>query len=180
MSTPTSRAGYVRGGLVGLCAALVTSAAHAGAGGGAPAGGAVVLLLVVCATVGAVVGGITLEGRVSRAALVVGALAAAQVLGHVMLTVAGHHEHAGWLMTAPMLTLHVVAAVGLGLLINAVEYLYAVCGSVLCWLRIFASGRIRPAAGQGWRPTNVIVARPVLLRTGLGMRAPPLVSFVGA
>jgi hypothetical protein len=97
-----------------------------------------------------------------------------------MLTVAGHHEHAVWLMTAPMLTLHVVAAVGLGLLINAVEYLYAVCGSVLCWLRIFAAGHIRPPAGQGWRPTNVIVARPVLLRTGLGMRAPPQVSFVSA
>jgi hypothetical protein len=156
----------------------VTAAAHAVAGGGPPACGALVLLLVVCATVGAFVGGITLEGRVSRPALVIGALAAAQVLGHVMLTVGGHHEHTGWLMTAPMLTLHVLAAVGLGLLINAVEYLYAVCGSVLCWLRIFVAGHIRPAGGQGWRPTNAIVARPVLLRTGLGMRAPPQVFFV--
>jgi hypothetical protein len=170
----------VRGGLVGLCAALVTATAHTGAGGGVPAGGALVLLMVVCATVGAAVGGITLEGRVARAALVVGALGAAQVLGHVMLTVGGHHDHTGWLMTAPMLTLHVLAAVGLGLLINAVEYLYAVCGSVLCWLRIFAAGHIRPAGGQGWRPTNVIVARPVLPRAGLGMRAPPQVSFVSA
>ncbi|HVQ52825.1 MAG TPA: hypothetical protein VMS92_22545 [Mycobacterium sp.] len=180
MSTPTSRAGYVRGGLVGLCAALVTAAAHAGAGGGVPTGGALVLLLVVCATVGAAVGGIRLEGRVARAALVIGALAAAQALGHVMLTVGGHHEHTGWLMTAPMLMLHVLAAVGLGLLIDAVDYLFAVCGSVLCWLRIFTAGHIRPAAGQGWRSTNVIVARPVLLRTGLGMRAPPRVSFVSA
>ena len=170
----------MRGGLVGLCAALVTATAHASGGGGAPAGGALVLLLVVCATVGAVVGGITLDGRVSRAALVVGAMAAAQVLGHMVLTVCGHHEHTGWLMTAPMLLLHVLAAVGLGLLINAVEYLYAVCGSVLCWLRIFATGHIRPPSGQGWRPTNVIVARPVLLRTGLGMRAPPQVSFASA
>jgi hypothetical protein len=95
-----------------------------------------------------------------------------------MLTVGGHHEHSGWLLTTPMLMLHVLAAGGLGLLINAVEYLYAVCGSVLCWLRIFAAGHIRPAAGQAWRPTNVIVARPVLLRAGLGMRAPPQVSFV--
>jgi hypothetical protein len=180
VSTPTSRAGYVRGGLVGLCAALVTATAHAGAGGGAPAGGALILLLVVCATVGAVVGGITLEGRRSRAALVVGALAAAQVLGHVMLTVGGHHEHSGWLLTVPMLMLHVLAAVGLGLSINAVEYLYAVCKSVLCWLRIFAAGHIRPSSGQAWRPTNVVVARPVLLRVGLGMRAPPQVSFVSA
>jgi hypothetical protein len=178
VSTPTSRAGYVRGGLVGLCAALVTATAHAGAGG-APAGGALILLLVVCATIGAVVGGITVEGRYSRAVLVIGALGAAQVLGHVMLTVGGHHEHSGWLLT-PMLMLHILAAVGLGLLINAVEYLYAVCGSVLCWLRIFAAGHIRPAAGQAWRPTNVIVARPVLLRTGLGMRAPPQVSLVSA
>jgi hypothetical protein len=180
VSTPTSRAGYVRGGLVGLCAALVTATAHAGAGGGAPAGGALILLLVLCATVGAVVGGITLEGRRSRAVLVIGALAAAQVLGHVMLTISGHHAHSGWLLTAPMVVLHILAAVGLGLLINAVEYLYAVCGSVLCWLRIFAAGHIRPGAGQAWRPTNVIVARPVLLRAGLGMRAPPHVSFVSA
>ena len=163
-----------------MCAALVTAAAHAGAGGGVPTGGALVLLLVVCATVGAAVGGIRLEGRVARAALVIGALAAAQALGHVMLTVGGHHEHTGWLMTAPMLMLHVLAAVGLGLLIDAVDYLFAVCGSVLCWLRIFTAGHIRPAAGQGWRSTNVIVARPVLLRTGLGMRAPPQVSFVSA
>jgi len=176
MSTPTSRAGYVRGRLVGLCAALVTATAHAGAGGGAP----LTLLLVVCATVGAVVGGITLEGRHSRAVLVIGALAAAQVLGHVMLTIGGHHEHSGWLLTQPMLTLHVLAAVGLGLLINAVEHLYAVCGSVLCWLRIFAAGHIRPSSGQVWRPTNVVVARPVLLCAGLGMRAPPQVSFVSA
>jgi hypothetical protein len=180
MSTPTSRAGYVRGGLVGVCSALVTATAHAGARGGAPTGGALILLLVVCATVGAVVGGITLEGRHSRAVLVVGALAAAQVLGHVMLTVAGHHEHSSWLLTPPMLMLHALAAVGLGLLINAVEHLYTVCGSVLCWLRIFAAVHIRPAAGQAWRPTNVIGARPVLLRTGLGMRAPPQVSFVSA
>jgi hypothetical protein len=180
VSTPTSRAGYVRGGLVGLCAALVTATAHAGAGGGAPAGSALILLLVVCATVGAAVGGIALEGRHSRAALVIGALAAAQILGHVMLTVGGHHEHSGWLLTPPMLMLHVLAAAGLGLLINAVEYLYVVCGSVLCWLRIFTAGHILPIAGQAWRPSNAIVARPVLLRTGLGMRAPPQVSYVSA
>ena len=136
-------------------------------------------------SVWAAVLGVLVAVRIAALALpflhqVVGALAVAQVLGHVMLTLGGHHEHTGWLMTAPMLTLHVVAAVGLGLLINAVEYLYAVCGSVLCWLRIFAAGHIRPVAGQGWRPTNVIVARPVLLRTGLGMRAPPQVSFVSA
>jgi len=180
VSTPTSRAGYVRGGLVGLCAALVTATAHAGAGGGAPAGSALALLLIVCATVGAVVGGVTLEGRYSRAALVIGALGAAQVLGHVMLAVSSHHEHSGWLLTPPMLMLHGLAATGLGLLINAVEYLYVVCGSVLCWLRIFAAGHIRPSSGQAWRPTKVVVARPVLLHTGLGMRAPPLVAFVSA
>ena len=135
-----------------------------------------VLLLVVCATVGAVVGGITLEGRVVRAALVIGALAAAQVLGHVMLTVAGHHEHAGWLMTAPMLTLHVVAAVGLGLLINAVEYLYAVCGSVLCWLRIFAAGHLRESdldsRGRGHRLYLTRARSPSTARPTAAYRSP--------
>jgi hypothetical protein len=179
MSRPASPA-FVRGGLVGLCAALVTAAAHAGAGGGVPTGSALILLLIVCATVGAAVGGIRLEGRHTHAFLVIGALCVGQALGHVTLTVGGgHHEHAGWLLTPPMLMLHVLAALALGLLISAVEYLYAVCASVLCWLRIFVGGRLRPE-GRSWRPSNVVVARPVLLRAGLGMRAPPQVSVVSA
>jgi hypothetical protein len=177
MSRPTYPA-FLRGGLVGLCAALVTAAAHAGAGGGAPTGSALILLLVVCATVGAAVGGIKLEGRHAHAVVVIGALCMGQALGHVTLSVGGGH-HAGWLLTTPMLMLHVLAALGLGLLISAVEYLYAVCASVLCWLRIFAAGWLRPE-GRSWWPSNVVVARPVLLRAGLGMRAPPQVSVVSA
>jgi hypothetical protein len=139
------------------------------------------LVFLVCATVGAVAGGITLEGRHSRNALVIGVLCIGQALGHLTLTVGGgHHERSAWLLTAPMLAMHAVAAVGLGLLISAVEHLYVVCASVLCWLRIFAAKRIHPGPGQAWRASNVVVARTVLLRGGLGMRAPPQSSFVCA
>lgn len=134
---------------------------------------------MVCAALGAAVAGLTPDTRWVRTALLIGALGAGQALGHAALTVAGGHHHAASSFTAPMLGLHIAAAVGLGLLIGLAEYLYVVVASVLCWLRIFAAVRIRPPARELWWPSNTVVARPVLLRTGLGMRAPPAVPSAG-
>jgi hypothetical protein len=72
-----------------------------------------------------------------------------------------------------MIAAHAVAAVVLGAAISAAEYLYVVCTSVLCWLRLFTLREPRPTARVRRRPTNVVVVRTVLA-TGLGMRAPPL------
>lgn len=91
----------------------------------------------------------------------------------------GGHHHGGALVSAPMLALHAAAAVGLGLLIGAVEYLFIVCATVLSWLRLFAVGRVEPAGDAAWWPSDVVVARPVLLRAGLGMRAPPQALTAG-
>lgn len=173
MSTPANHAAYMRGGLVGACSALTAAVAHTAAGGAAPAGSPLVVLLVVCAALGAAVGGFTPQTRSARTLLLIAGLGAGQTLGHLALSMAGGHHHAAALVSAPMLALHLAAAVGLGLLIGAVEYLYVVCASVLSWLRIFAACRIRPQARTVWWPSNVVVARPVLLRAGLGMRAPP-------
>ncbi|BDY27990.1 hypothetical protein [Mycolicibacterium mageritense] len=178
MSTPANHAAHLRGALVGACSALTATVAHTVAGGAAPSSSPLVVLVMLCATVGAAVGGFTPEARHTRTALLIGALGAGQALGHVALTMASGHHHTATL-SAPMLGLHIAAAVGLGLLIGLAEYLYVVVASVLCWLRIFSAGRIRPPAREVWWPSNVVVARPVLLRAGLGMRAPPVVSTAG-
>ena len=73
-----------------------------------------------------------------------------------------------------MVASHAAAAVVLGAAITAAEYLYVVCASVLCWLRLFATPAARFTPFVPRRIANVFVARPVLLRSGLGMRAPPL------
>lgn len=173
MSTPSTRAGLLRGALIGCCSALVTAFAHAAGGGGNPTGSALVALVGVCALVGMSVGTVNLGGRHGRVKLAIAAMCAAQLLGHLVLTVVGGHHHSGGLLSTPMLALHVIAAVVLGLLIGAVEYLYVVCSSVLSWLRLFATDVYTPSIASARRHSNIVVVEPALLRAGLGMRAPP-------
>ncbi len=61
----------------------------------------------------------------------------------------------------------------LGVAITAAEYLYVVCSSVLCWLRLFFAMRApRHAVLIVRRTVNDVAVAPVFT-TGLGMRAPP-------
>ncbi len=145
----------------------------------APTGSPLVVLVLVCAALGAAVGGLDPQTRPAKAALLIAGLGAGQLLGHVALAMSGGHHHATSMLTAPMAGLHLAAAVGLGLVIGTAEYLYVVCASVLSWLRVFAAARLRPLVRDLWWPSKVVVARPVLLRTGLGMRAPPVASGMG-
>ena len=101
----------------------------------------------------------------------IAALGAAQLLGHLTLTMAGGHQASAGL---GMVAAHAGAAVVLGVAIGAVEHLYLVCSSVLRWLRLFAAFTPRPALPRARRRTNNIVAQSLLWRTGLGMRAPPM------
>ncbi|MBP2455353.1 hypothetical protein [Mycolicibacterium lutetiense] len=179
MSTSAKHAARLRGGLVGACSALTATVAHTAAGGTAPTSSPLIVLLLLCAALGAAVGGLNPQARSAKTGLLIAALVAGQLLGHVALAMSGGHHHAASLFTAPMVGLHAAAAVGLGLMIGVAEYLYVVCASVLCWLRIFAAARIRPTVRELWWPSNVVVARPVLLHAGLGMRAPPAVSGTG-
>ncbi|AFP42819.1 hypothetical protein MSMEI_6393 [Mycolicibacterium smegmatis MC2 155] len=179
VSTLTDHAAHLRGGLVGLCSALTAAVAHTAAGGVPPSGSPLVILLIACATLGAAVGGFSPRTRSAATALLIVGLGSGQALGHLILAVTGGHHHGGALVSAPMLALHAAAAVGLGLLIGAVEYLFIVCATVLSWLRLFAVGRVEPAGDAAWWPSDVVVARPVLLRAGLGMRAPPQALTAG-
>lgn len=79
-----------------------------------------------------------------------------------------------------MVAAHAVAAVVLGVAISAVEHLYVVCASVLCWLRLFATAAARPAARGVRRTADAAVAQCVLLLSGLGMRAPPTGTVTAA
>jgi hypothetical protein len=178
VSTRTNHAAHLRGGLVGACSALTAAVAHTAAGGVPPSGSPLVVLLLACATLGAAVGGFSPQTRSAATALLIVGLGSGQALGHLSLAMAGGHRH-GELVSTSMLALHAGAAVGLGLLIGAVEYLYIVCATVLSWLRIFTVGRIKPVGDAAWWPTDVVVARPVLLRAGLGMRAPPMALSAG-
>ncbi len=175
MGTPKSRARWLRGGLVGMTSAVMTIGAHAAAGGGIPSGGALVISLLACATVGTMVGSLRLAGRSGRRLVTATALCAAQLLGHAILVAAGH-QHAGNVqdLSASMAATHLAAAAILAVAITAVEHLYLVCASLLCWLRLFA-------AAEGASVTHVLravaggfVAHSALRCPGLGMRAPPL------
>jgi hypothetical protein len=179
VSTSAKHAALLRGALVGACSALTATVAHTAAGGMAPTSGPLIVLLLLCAALGAAVGGFNPQTRAAKTGLLIAGLGAGQLLGHLALAVSGGHHHAASLFTAPMAGLHVAAAVGLGLVIGMAEYLYLVGASVLCWLRIFAAARIRPLVRALWWPSNVVVARPILLRAGLGMRAPPAVPGMG-
>lgn len=176
MNTPKSRARWVRGGLVGVCSAVLTATAHTFAGGQLPRGSALVVAMLVCATAGAVVARPALDGRHARFVGATGALSLAQILGHLTFVVAGGHVHsaAALGLTPAMVTVHFGAAVVLGAAIAAVEYLYVVCVSVLQWLRIFATLGLRPRVRRLHRATKTVVAESVLFSYGLGMRAPPV------
>lgn len=175
MTTPARRARWLRAALVGVSAAAGTTGAHAAASGMFPHGAALVAALLVCATSGAAATGIRLQNQHAQLLGLIAALGAAQLLGHLTLTMAGgHHGGAGLGMTASMMAAHAAAAVVLGIAIGAVEHLYLVCSSLLRWLRLFAAFTPRPTPPRARRRTNNVVAQSLLWRTGLGMRAPPM------
>ncbi|MCX2714373.1 hypothetical protein [Mycolicibacterium sp. J2] len=177
MNPPNARAHWLRGGLVGGSSAVLATSAHTGAAGALPHGAALVAALLVCATAGAAVGAVDLRSRHARAVAVFAALCAAQFLSHVTLAVTGGHHHAGAAMglTPAMIAAHTGAAVVLGMSIAVVEHLYTVCATLLTWLRLFAVSTPRPTSPTV-RWAEPVVIRPVLLRPGLGMRAPPFAA----
>ncbi|MBO0681268.1 hypothetical protein JRC04_27715 [Mycolicibacterium sp. S2-37] len=174
MSTAAFRAGAVCGALVGVCSALLTAAAHAAVAGSMPSGAAAAMVLLISGSVGAISGAAAITRSRTHAGVLAAALVVGQILGHVALSL-GHGGH-DLLPSAPMLAAHAAAAVALGVLISLVSHLYVVCASVLCWLSLVFVHRSRPAP-RPIRETKVVVARPVLFHSGLGMRAPPRLAL---
>lgn len=175
MSTLTSRARVLRGALVGVCSVVLTLAAHSVGGGGLPGGGAFALVLVLCAGMGVASSALEVSGRLAPLVASMAALAAGQLMGHLTLAAGAHHGVAS--VGVRMLAAHAVATVVLGLLIALAEYLFVVGESVLGWLRLISVLRTRVLGTVVPRYANPVVVESVLLRAGLGMRAPPVRSF---
>jgi len=180
VSSPASRARCVAGALVALSSASLTAVAHTAAGGSVPVGAPLASLLIVSVAVGAIAAAITVTQQYyARIAALMAALCGGQLLGHLTLSVAAGHHGVGMVPSTSMLAMHVIAAAILGLLIGLVEHVYVVCESVLCWLRLFAVNRCRPATRLPRTGTTSVVVQSVLLRSGLGMRAPPQGTALG-
>ena len=75
----------------GLLTAALAVAAHGAADSAAPSGTAVVLLAVLAATVGGLA---TTISRTADVRVLLGLLATGQLVGHLMLTAAGHSHGA--------------------------------------------------------------------------------------
>jgi hypothetical protein len=113
---PTTTTGRLRGIAAGLLTAALAVAAHGAADNAAPSGTAAVFLAVLAATIGG------LATSISRAAdvrVLLGLLATGQLVGHLMLSAAGH-SHGEPVSRAPaMPAAHALAVVAGALLIAA-------------------------------------------------------------
>ncbi|OBK76665.1 hypothetical protein [Mycobacterium sp. 1274761.0] len=165
---PTTTAPPLRGTAAGLLTAALAVAAHGTAAGAAPAGAAVVLLVALSATVGG------LAATVSHAAdvrVLLGLLATAQLVGHVMLAGAGHHQAVS--PTPSMMAAHAVAVVAGAVLIAAGDRL---CGAVSRAVGVATRPVAAPIPGM-----TVVAASAdqplrssLLLATSVSHRGPPV------
>ena len=112
---PTTAA-RLRGIAAGLLTVALAVAAHGAADGAMPSGSAVVLLAVLAATVGGLAATVS---RTADARVLAGLLATGQVVGHLMLTVAGHSHGGGATPASAMLVAHACAVIVGSILIAA-------------------------------------------------------------
>lgn len=114
-------AARLRGTAAGLLTGALAVAAHGVGSGAAPTGAATAQLAVLAATVGALAGTIR---RATDARVLLGLLAAGQLLGHLMLSAVGHsHTPTSTPPAAAMLAAHLIAIAVGALLIAAGERL---------------------------------------------------------
>jgi hypothetical protein len=175
MATARTAAARLRGGFVGATSAAVAVAAHSVGGGVPPTGATVFVLVLACATVAAAATTI----RSGRGLISLLAFAGAgQLVGHGVLTFASGHAHPSHWSPA-MICAHVLAAVGCAVLIGAAERL---CVAALGELRrlivvtLDVADTEGPTQGLPTPPATGLAAR-LLVRSGLGTRAPPSALF---
>lgn len=169
MAAQPTAAARLRGIASGLLTAALAVAAHGAANGVAPSGTAVVLLAVLAATAGGLA---TTMSRAADARVLFGLLAVAQVVGHVMLTVAGHgHGHEAS-PGAAMLTAHTMAVVAGALLIAAGDRL---CGVISRVVQVAVRHVVAPVPA-----TPLVIVRTdhpqrstLLLAASMSHRGPP-------
>ena len=167
-TTPTAR---MRGAAVGALTAAMAVAGHGFGGGGFPSTAALTLLVLGCAGVGALTGSIRGGGGLA----LLGALACGQLVGHLALSTALAHQHAGADLSPrglSMLLGHAAATVVCAALIRAAERLYGPITRVLRVLLRPIPAPPRPTAGA-IRAAGVGAAGPMLLDFAISRRGPP-------
>jgi hypothetical protein len=104
----------LRGFAAGLLTAALAVAAHGAADHAVPSGTAIALLAVLSATVGGLTATVS---RASDARVLLGFLGTGQLVGHLLLTVAGHSHGAAATPGSAMLTAHALAVLAGAVLI---------------------------------------------------------------
>jgi len=167
-SSPATR---MRGVATGLLTAALAVAAHGVGSGALPSGAAAALLAVLAATIGALAA--TTAGA-GKTVVLLGLLAVGQLVGHLLLSAAGHHHT---LSTAPpaavMLAAHLLA-IAVGAVLNAAgdRLCAALSRAVRAMVRV-----VWPVAG-----TPVVAVRraaqplrsALLLAASVSHRGPPV------
>lgn len=166
----------MRGVFVGSVAATVSVAAHGVGSGMVPSQSALALLCVVSGGIGWLVGTRRPE-RLARTQLMV-MLAAAQALGHCVLTVVDAHHGHGVLPSGPMMAMHALAVLVCALLIRGAEIgarraASAVCRVLPLLMPVIAVADTFLAQLPEYRPSVVL---RLLASSGAGTRGPPVAA----
>ena len=162
----------LRGAAAGALTAALSVAAHGAAGGGLPSGSSAALLALLSVTIGAVVATIRNAADVK---VLVAVLTVGQLLGHALLSAAGHsHPSAEGAPFGLMVGAH-LAAIAVGAALIAVgEHLCVAISRVL-------TARLRHTRSPVAAPSTTIVHsadQPLqsvrLLSASLSHRGPPV------
>ena len=159
----------LRGIASGLVTAALAIAAHGVADGVAPSGTAVALLAVLAATAGGLA---TTVPRAADMRALLGLLATAQILGHLMLSAAGHGHGQPSTPGSAMLAAHAAAVVAGAALIAVGDRL---CRAISRVVRVAARPIIAPVparpcvAADGDHPQR----STLLLAASVSHRGPP-------
>lgn len=156
-------AARLRGTATGLLTAALAVAAHGVGSGAPPTGAATAQLAVLAATVGALAGTIR---RATDTGVLLGLLAAGQLLAHLLLSAVGHsHTPTTAPPGAAMLAAHLVAIAAGAALIAAVDRL---CSAVSRAVRAAARAVCSPVAAA---PVSATVSADQPLRSALLLAA---------
>jgi hypothetical protein len=167
---PVTAAARLRGTAVGLLTAALAVAAH-GAAGGAPAGAGIALLGVLAITAGGLAATLA---RATDVRVLLCLLAAGQLVGHLMLGIAGH-SHGGPVSSAPpMLVAHALAVVVGAVLIAAGDRLCrAVSRAVETAVRPI-SAAVPAGPMVVWSDAHQPMRSALLLAASMSHRGPPV------
>ncbi|OZC95455.1 hypothetical protein CH275_27175 [Rhodococcus sp. 06-235-1A] len=163
----------LRGASVGALSALVTATAHAFGGGMFPSDAAIVLLVLVCAAVGYATA--VVPTAVAPRAQLLAVLAAAQAIGHLLLTAVDGHHH-GSMLTQQMLAAHAVAVLVGALAIRGAEHgIRRAVTSLRRALPLLAALVVDESSIAPELPVYRVPASTLLLDlSGCGNRGPPV------